>query len=158
MIYFYYRHKVLLRFGHAENMFPLVSAMGLFKDENTLRHNNYDLNLDRKFKSARMSPFAANMAFVLHKCNANDKPIKSLYDRFKVNLLVNEMPIELYGLSEKLACAKDNSALSVCDFKHFKQHVAAYLNDNFDDVCTPGCYQGKNVSKGKKPVNLKQEL
>ena len=50
--------KVMLRFGHAENMYPLMTALGLYRDKDQLRSDNYEAQHDRKFKSGSFTPFS----------------------------------------------------------------------------------------------------
>ena len=69
--------KLVLRFGHAENIFPLFTWFGLFKDEQKLMASNFELNLQRKFKSAILSPFSSNVAFVLNKWDQIDYKVSS---------------------------------------------------------------------------------
>ncbi len=129
-------------------MFPLVTALRLFQDKTQLKHDNFDKTQDRRFRSGRISPFSANVAFVLHRCNQTlFSDTDSEHDQYKVSLLVNEMPIELYGLNEVLDCSKDSTKKSVCDLRDFRHLIHSYLNDNLSDVCRLGAYGDLKVSK-----------
>jgi hypothetical protein len=125
--------------------------MRVFKDSLSLKHDNFNANQGRRFRSGHMSPFSANMAFVLHKCNQTlFSDTSSDFDKYKVSVLVNEMPIELYGLGEVFECSSEAATpgiLSVCDFRSFKRMLHSYLNDNMSDVCRPGMYPKLDVSK-----------
>lgn len=122
--------KLVLRFGHAENIFPLLTSLGLFKDEQKLMASNFELNLQRKFKSAILSPFSSNVAFVLNKCDQID---------YKVSLFVNELPISQINAGD-LLCTKNNNKFklseSVCDYSEFKSHLNKYINFEYEEVCT----------------------
>lgn len=114
-------------------MLPLIATMGFFKDHVPLKHDNYQELANRKFKTGRVSPFAANMAFVLHKCPSSSS--SNIYDQYKVNILVNEMPIELFNLGERLPCASQQDAKSVCDYAAFKRLLDPYTSETVDQVC-----------------------
>ena len=126
--------KVLLRFGHAENMYPLMTALGLFRDKEELRVDNYHQNVDRRFKSGRLTPFSANVAFVLHKCDSgsNAETSKSNY---KISVLVNEMPVSKLQNAGELLCAKGRSDDSTCDYLDLKEQLGNYLNLDYEAVC-----------------------
>lgn len=128
------RHHVLLRFGHAENMIPMIAALNLFRDDDHLLAENFEKNLNRKFRTGNFSPFSANLAFVLHKCGEKE-------DDYKVHVLVNELPVDVIDGGE-LACAKmnpENSRLSgdhsFCDLKHFRAQLEKFINEDHDQVC-----------------------
>ena len=68
-----------------------MSLLGLHKDSDDLRADNFNEMKNRKFRASKISPFAANVAFILYKCDTN-KSKKDLSESFKVKLLVNEKP------------------------------------------------------------------
>ncbi len=142
------RRKVLLRFGHAENMFPLVTALGLFRNERELKADNFKENLERRFRSGRLTPFSANAAFVLHRCHdaqderkdSNGKKNASVYDKYKISVLINELPIAKLINAGELTCAQKNNHLkkdygSLCDYDDLKQHLSDYIDKSYDQVC-----------------------
>jgi hypothetical protein len=112
-------------------MLPLITALGIYRDENVLRHDNLNENLNRKFKCADITPFSANVAFVLHKCKSENGG--NIYDDYKVNVLVNELPITKLKNAGEFACGnKDNS---LCNYLDLKAHLNDYINLNLDEVC-----------------------
>lgn len=134
--------RVVLRFGHAENMIPLISTLGLFNDSHRLTWQNYQHHLNRKFRTGKFSPFSANLAFVLHKC-ANDSANESSdpYGQYKMHILVNELPTSKHR-SGDLSCSKLNSHNSrlkddgsLCDYKYFKAQLSGVLNEDHRDFC-----------------------
>ena len=68
-----------------------MSILGLHKDIDDLRANNFYEMKNRKFRASRISPFAANIAFILYKCETN-RSQKDWSESFQVKLLVNEKP------------------------------------------------------------------
>ncbi len=144
---------MLLRFGHAENMFPLVTILGLFHDLNGLKSNNFKENLNRKFKSGVLTPFSANLAFVLHKCPSNT---------YKIRLLINELPIDMISHAGELVCTKNTQIRSTCNYMDLKHQLHKYLNADHDDVCEltnlKTVRSSKMVKEKKASSNINNEL
>ena len=122
----------MLRFGHAENIYPLITSLGLFKDAEHLAANNFEQHANRKFRSGLLTPFRSNVAFVLNKCT-ND---------YKISLFVNELPVGMLTNAGELKCVKmkpnesgNGINSSVCDYADFKIQLEQYLELNFDDTC-----------------------
>ena len=63
----------------------LYTALGLFKDSQPLRADNFDAMRSRKFKSNTVLPMATNAAFVLHHCGGSGA------DNYVVKMYVNEI-------------------------------------------------------------------
>ena len=132
----------MLRFGHAENILPLVTSFNLFKDEVPLKGDNYYDQAHRLFKSNIITPFSSNIALVLLKCNNTDN--------YKVKLLVNELPIGIIN-SGNLECNDEESSEnlklkdSICNYLNFKQKL---IENN------KNCFSNENVCE----VNEKEEL
>lgn len=69
------RHKKgVFYFGHAETVVPVLVALGLFNDGSPLMAANFGTRsaLHRKFCVSRISPFAVNVALVLHEKQETD--------------------------------------------------------------------------------------
>ena len=128
--------NILLRFGHAENMYPLITALGLFKDNLPLQSDNYKEHLTRNFKSGLLTPFSANVAFVLHKCENSQESDASIFNSFKVSILVNELPVSMINNAGELRCSTEkNDIHRMCNFLDFKYQLNKYLNLDYDKVC-----------------------
>ena len=162
--------RVLLRFGHAETMIPLVTALGLYaeSDAQPLRADNYATKKEtRNFRSGSFAPFAANLAVVLHKCSSpipsasSSSSLSSLSSKllvgaganpanYKVMLLVNELPVGEIENSGKLACAtispemSTNAAANACTFDAFKRQLQSQLDLQFERECSPLIGNKKN--------------
>jgi hypothetical protein len=129
--------NVLLRFGHAENMYPFMTALGLFRDKMPLQSDNYQAHSTRNFKSGFLTPFSANVAFILHKCESNNELNDSIFDKFKINVLVNELPISKIKNAGELLCSKKNhhSDHKMCNYLDLRDQLNEYLNLDYEKVC-----------------------
>ena len=105
------------RFGHSESLVPLLSILGLYKDTEDLRADNFANKKDRKFRASLISPFAANLAFILHKCDSHEDRGDSL-ESFQLQLLVNEKPTKFPF------CDTD-----LCPYSVVRQQYSHYIND-----------------------------
>lgn len=98
--------------GHAETLLPLLSLLGLYKDETPPTADNYHSQHGRSFRSGLIVPYAANLLFVLYDCQRGPR----------LQLLVNESPVRFPGLeTEDAPLYRDVRAvyrhlLDGCDF------------------------------------------
>ncbi|XP_054622938.1 multiple inositol polyphosphate phosphatase 1b [Dunckerocampus dactyliophorus] len=98
--------------GHAETILPLLSLLGLYKDEAPPTADNYHTQHGRSFRTSRIVPYAANVLFVLYDCQRGPR----------LQLLINESPVRFPGLSaEDVPLYRDVRAtyrhlLDGCDF------------------------------------------
>ncbi|OWF36802.1 Multiple inositol polyphosphate phosphatase 1 [Mizuhopecten yessoensis] len=83
------------RFGHAETLLPIYSALSLFRDNVPLLASNYNLHRKRKYRSSNISPFAGNIYPVLYKCGDD---LGDLY----VKMFVNEVDHPLSACGNNL--------------------------------------------------------
>ncbi|XP_078079711.1 multiple inositol polyphosphate phosphatase 1b isoform X2 [Mustelus asterias] len=114
-------HTAVLRFGHAETLLPVLTLMGYFKDDRPLLANNFEEQKNRKFRSGRISPFAANLVLVLYQCSG----ARSLGEKYKLQLFLNEKPLPF-----------PHSGNLVADYGEVKesyQHLIESLR--FSNVC-----------------------
>jgi len=99
------RHKKgVFYFGHAETVVPVLAALGLFNDGFPLRAADFGSTAatNRTFLTSRISPFASNVAFVLHDASSKtgfefadiheSGPEKDGVERYMLEVLVNELP------------------------------------------------------------------
>ena len=123
------QRRAVFRFAHAETLLPLISVLGLFKDDNQLLGTNFEENRDRKFRTSRIAPFSANVAFVLFDCGGHSGSTGQgdggFEERYMVQVLFNELPIRLPF------CESDVCALSV-----LKQNLVKHTEQcDFDSMC-----------------------
>lgn len=74
--------------GHAETLLPLLSLLGLYKDQIPPTASNYQSQHRRQFRTSRIVPYAANLIFVLYDCQRGPR----------LQLLVNESPVRFPGI------------------------------------------------------------
>lgn len=94
---------VVLQFGHAETLLPLLSLMGYFKDKEPLTAYNYKEQTHRKFRSGHIVPYASNLIFVLYHC----KNAKTPKEEFQVQMLLNEKVLPLAYSQETICLYED---------------------------------------------------
>ncbi|ELV10209.1 Multiple inositol polyphosphate phosphatase 1 [Tupaia chinensis] len=94
---------VVLQFGHAETLLPLLSLMGYFKDKEPLTAYNYKEQMHRKFRSGHIVPYASNLIFVLYHC----KNAKTPKEEFQVQMLLNEKVLPLAHSQETVSLYED---------------------------------------------------
>ncbi|XP_054860855.1 multiple inositol polyphosphate phosphatase 1-like isoform X1 [Amphiprion ocellaris] len=98
--------------GHAETLLPLLSLLGLYKDQTPPTASNYQSQHGRTFRTSQIVPYAANLLFVLFDCQRGPR----------LQLLVNESPVRFPGLqAEDAPLYRDVRAtyrhlLDGCDF------------------------------------------
>ncbi|NXT21624.1 MINP1 phosphatase, partial [Syrrhaptes paradoxus] len=109
---------LIVQVGHAETLQPLLALMGFFKDDEPLRANNYVRQTDRKFRSGRIVPYAANLVFVLYHCDQ----VKTSEEEYQVQMLLNEKLMSFHHLNETISTYADlkdyyKDILENCHFK-----------------------------------------
>ncbi|KJE93976.1 multiple inositol polyphosphate histidine phosphatase [Capsaspora owczarzaki ATCC 30864] len=81
--------RATFRFAHAETLIPLFAYMGLFKDEEEIRADNFaPESRNRKFRASTMMPFSGNAGFVLYEC---DEAARQTAARQERDVLVHEI-------------------------------------------------------------------
>ncbi|XP_072279860.1 multiple inositol polyphosphate phosphatase 1 [Pyxicephalus adspersus] len=94
---------VVMQFGHAETLLPLLALMGLFKDEKPLTADNFSSQSEQKFRSGRIVPYASNLVFVLYHCDLVESP----KEEYQVQMLLNENLLP-FPHSEESVCLFDD--------------------------------------------------
>ncbi|XP_029701157.1 multiple inositol polyphosphate phosphatase 1b isoform X1 [Takifugu rubripes] len=83
--------------GHGETLLPLLSLLGLHKDQTPPTASNYHAQHGRSFRTSRIVPYAANLLFVLYDCQRGPR----------LQLLLNEAPVRFPGLQEDAPLYRD---------------------------------------------------
>ncbi|KAJ1141784.1 hypothetical protein NDU88_008112 [Pleurodeles waltl] len=94
---------VVLQFGHAETLQPLLVLMGLFKDEEPLNASNFAKQSERMFRSGRIVPYASNLVFVLYHC----EQVHSSEAEYQVQMLLNEKSLPFPHSGKSVASYHD---------------------------------------------------
>ncbi|XP_075697312.1 multiple inositol polyphosphate phosphatase 1 [Rhinoderma darwinii] len=112
---------VVMQFGHAETLLPLLALMGLFKDEKPLTAENFSTHMEQKFRSGRIVPYASNLVFVLYHCDLAESP----KEEYQVQMLLNENLLPF-----------PHSQESVCLFEDLKKQYSHLLDScHVKDEC-----------------------
>lgn len=96
--------NAVLRFSHSGAIRPFLAYLGLFDNfgsEHEKDHIDYCVNgmMEREWRTSLISPFAANVAFILLKQETKDE--------YKVLTLVQEVPVKVDGCDKVLCSLKD---------------------------------------------------
>ncbi|XP_036449035.1 multiple inositol polyphosphate phosphatase 1-like [Colossoma macropomum] len=111
---------VTVQIGHAETLLPLLTLLGLFKDNTILTSTNFASQLGRAFRCGQIMPYAANLLVALYECP----------DGVRLQVRVNEKPVTLPGLAGPSPLYEDvkkqyHQLLTGCD-----QDVVCQLNNS----------------------------
>eukprot|EP00123_Amoebidium_parasiticum_P011842 comp20932_c0_seq1/m.27957 comp20932_c0_seq1/g.27957 ORF comp20932_c0_seq1/g.27957 comp20932_c0_seq1/m.27957 type:complete len:500 (-) comp20932_c0_seq1:33-1532(-) len=109
--------RSFIRFGHAETIMPLVTLLGLFKDDFVFEANTpYETFSKRNWRSSYISPFSANVWFAFYKCDEGE-PL--------VRLLINEKEYTIPGCTNVY-----------CPLSQVRKILhASNAECNFDELC-----------------------
>ncbi|NXQ17131.1 MINP1 phosphatase, partial [Peucedramus taeniatus] len=110
---------LIVQVGHAETLQPLLVLMGYFKDDEPLLANNYAQQAQRKFRSGRIVPYAANLVFVLYHCDH----VNTSQEEYQVQLLLNEKLLSFHHSNETTSTYTDlkNYYKDILENCHFKE-------------------------------------
>lgn len=102
-----------VRFTHAETVIPLISALGLFKD-NFIVDSGTSLEVlrKRKFRTSVFSPFMGNLIFELQDCRGK------YVVRIRINEVLHEIP----------SCGD-------CTLENFIKSYRHLIGCNYDKLC-----------------------
>ncbi|KAG2180924.1 hypothetical protein INT43_008504 [Umbelopsis isabellina] len=102
-------------FGHSQTVLFMLAFLGLNQDNFTLGADTHMEQIrDRKFRTSRLSSFAANIGFELWDCNG---------DRY-IRTLVSESEVTLPG------CGR-----SFCPFQLFNDMISRKIERNYSTIC-----------------------
>lgn len=107
-------------FAHASTIQLLSVALGIAKNAEPLRADNYLAQSRRRWKSSEISPFAANLAAIKYDC-PNDS------ERNKIMFFLNEKPVDL-----------DWCRVGLCNWSDVKRHYEHLQNANCAEIFCSG--------------------
>lgn len=139
------------QFGHSETLVPLMTALGLYKDNSPLLATNFETMSGRKFRTSNIGPYSANIAFAVYACNS----IKTLEtsvsapgnQTFVLKMFVNEKEVTIPACNGWL-----------CYYDKVKEKYKDYIN-NCDIVKVCGTKPDENGdSTGNMANKIFQEF
>lgn len=121
--------KVVASFAHSTNIQLMVAAMGVLRDREPLRADNFYQMKRRQFRISRIDPFSANLVAIAYDC---EDPV----EKQKVMFFLNEKPLEL-----------EWCRVGLCDWSKVQEHYQKYLSGI--DCAREFCQQsGASAVKG----------
>lgn len=104
--------KVVAYFTHASAIQLFLTSLGLVRDSEALRGDNFDQMRKRNWRTSTISPFAANLAAVRYKCDnaAKETP------EDKIKFFLNERNIEM------TQCESDDGSCRLNELKEMFEH------------------------------------
>ena len=128
----------VFQFGHSETVVQVFTALGLFKDQERLLATNMVKMRNRNFRTSKISPYSANIVFVLYACedlrhvhDTDDRNITT----YVLKILVNEEPVTIPACNKKQCLYSvvkkyyedlidhcDHDALCGSDYDHHDDH------------------------------------
>jgi len=110
-----------LRFAHAETVLPFLCLLGLYNDSHPPSTDpNSPTTKNRMWKTSLLSPFAANIFFVLYNCSGE----------YYITIIHNELEIPLPSCNNR----------TLCLYRDFKFIYREALKVNWNKLCKiPTC-------------------
>ncbi|PSN38479.1 Multiple inositol polyphosphate phosphatase 1 [Blattella germanica] len=106
----------VLYFSHASMLQLVLNPLQIAKDEEKLKHSNFEEMKDRKWRTSQITPFATNLAVVFFKCDADEQ--------YKVQFYLGEHLLNLDGCNQ-----------GVCDWSYIKDKYGSISEDCNLDWC-----------------------
>ncbi|CAK8694379.1 unnamed protein product [Clavelina lepadiformis] len=117
------------RLVHTSNIVTTVANFRLYEVDEPLTSQNFESKRNREFSFAKMVPTAANLVFVLYRC---DDP--SLAVDYKVQVLWNENVVPVPG------CPQEGTVGQLCDLDEFMRIYPTFVVGSLhecdqDEIC-----------------------
>ncbi|KAI8927195.1 histidine phosphatase superfamily [Entophlyctis helioformis] len=140
------RAKAFLRFGHAETLLPLVTALDLFDEPFGLNATDSDTKLaKRKYIASKIVPFAANIWLEVYSCGLNSPtdpgPPAGISSHAQTTTMlravVNGKVAKMPGCSDQLPADghAQHKKAHLCSLDRFEAMLHKDIGCNFDKVC-----------------------
>ena len=113
-----------MKFAHSSTIQPLLTILGLYRDTPMLLSTNYDVSVNRTWRSGRIAPMSGHLSFNAFQCTGNN---------YRVLVLHNELPIKIGSCDEFF-----------CDYEEVVSHLRKSSDGcRWDALCgTDGIYPG----------------
>ena len=124
------QERAFLRFSHAGALKQLVSFLGLFDQLDTglpstsaCEREEWD-SRSRDWRSSLISPFSANMQFILHKCSRRSEEDAGSGIDYRLLTLLQEAPVTVRGCDSEF-----------CPLHQFLSQYRSALQCNLKKIC-----------------------
>lgn len=107
-------------FSHSSAIQLFLVALGIARDHEALRADNYLHQSRRKWKSSELGPYAANLAAIKYDCPSDN-------ERNKVMFFLNEKPVDL-----------EWCRVGLCNWSDVKKHYEHFQNANCEQIYCGG--------------------
>lgn len=126
----------VFQFAHTGTVLPLLTLLGLYKDDKPLRADNFDEQANRTFRPSHIAPMSANIAFVLYERTRNhlsrnytthsrkeELQPKHSMSAMVIQVLVNEVAVNIPACRGKTYCRLKK-------FLNYYSHIKKSCNIN----------------------------
>lgn len=104
-----------------------MTALGLFKDDKPLLASNMAEMVNRQFRTSDISPYSANVGFVLYACDELSHSVTNAERTFMLQLHVNEKIVHIPGC-----------AALMCPYEQARKMYEDLIDRcNIKEVCDP---------------------
>lgn len=111
-----------LRFAHAETVIPFIVQLGLYRQDSIA--DMFKNPNERKFRTALISPMAANIQWILYQCPQNNYRVRMLFNENNISFPIEACKnkawcswsiIKEYLTKEKRNCSENAWATEICE-------------------------------------------
>jgi multiple inositol-polyphosphate phosphatase/2,3-bisphosphoglycerate 3-phosphatase len=114
--------RATIYFGHAETIVPLIALLGLFEGP-PLTAEGFLLSKHRAFRTSKIAPFGANIAFLVYRKKSENVAIET--PDMLLQIAVNEHLVNIPGQQHTVSI---DTAL-----EYFNEKIKNWSNDECDD-------------------------
>ncbi|XP_058795152.1 multiple inositol polyphosphate phosphatase 1-like [Phymastichus coffea] len=109
--------KGIFYFGHTITMQTLLAALGIGRDPDPIRADNYHSKQDRNFRTSKLSSFASNLVVIFYRCSDARSPNQVMF-------YLNEEPLQIEGCQ-----------VGLCPWEYLKQRFGGIVNGCSPEFC-----------------------
>ncbi|KAL1116077.1 hypothetical protein AAG570_005572 [Ranatra chinensis] len=127
--------KGVFYFVHSDTLRPVLVRLGVAKDAQPPRHDNYHQMSKRQWRTSQVSPFAGNIAAVFYKCHGN------YGEENKVMFYLNEHNVDYEGCD-----------VGLCEWSYIKKKFENVISQ--DSCSYKFCETAESSAPTKYTINL----
>lgn len=115
----------------------MLGLLGLYKDENELKHDNYYKMEKRQWRTSKIDAFGSNLAFVLYKYLIYLPNLNLIITVFFVFIFrCNDNTSKILTLHQEKIIQLNGCDVDLCPYDKFKQLFETDLkNCDFNQMC-----------------------